>query len=543
MGQKLKKIAKTSPVRASLGTRELSLLLDFSKEINKNLNLDRILQCFTEKVSHLLKTDSCLIHLLNDEGNSLKGRKRYNLDLGFSKSLNPKEGMAVLVFRDKKAVILSNIHKNPHFLLQKEAQKEGFVSAVCLPLQGSEKPIGILTTFSRKARRYSKKDLFLLDSFAAQAAVAIANAQDYERIKKQLNEISLVKENTRKNKNFLRNHITQTEKSYQKLFDAVNDAIFSLNQEGYFATFNRMFLKMTGYTENEIKSLHFSKILHPEDRPMMVNDHQKVMRGEYAPGRYTFRLINKEERIIYVEGNFRRLKENNEVVGILAVLRDVTERRTQQNQLLQSHTLEAIGQLAAGVVDLVQRAQTAELARIQAEMERAKADELAQRQAEMERAQAAELAQLQQVVLDQWEHLRIQPGADQDPQDSPQQPIHSTLTEGPRARAGPETEVQHPSAENGRAQDVRPQQGGLDVEVDQTEVLQQVDPDHAGEHPAEHDLEHREVSQPEESHDLFVPGHLRLLQDKPEGDAGQKPKHEAGRAGDLDWSHVKSSGK
>jgi len=335
MGQKLKKIAKTSPVRASLGTRELSLLLDFSKEINKNLNLDRILQCFTEKVSHLLKTDSCLIHLLNDEGNSLKGRKRYNLGLGFSKSLNLKEGMAGLVFRDKKAMILPNIHKNPNFFLQKEAQKEGFVSAVCLPLQGSEKPIGILTTFSRKARRYSKKDLFLLDSFANQAAVAIANAQDYERIKKQLNEISLVKENARKNKNFLRNHITQTEKSYQKLFDAVNDAIFSLNQEGYFATFNRRFLKMTGFTENEIRSLHFSKILHPEDRPLMINDHQKVMRGEYAPERYTFRIINKEEKIIYVEGNFRRLKEKNEVVGILGVLRDATEKIKLERELLE----------------------------------------------------------------------------------------------------------------------------------------------------------------------------------------------------------------
>ena len=135
-------------------------------------------------------------------------------------------------------------------------------------------------------------------------------------------------------KNLL-NHITRTEQSYQKLFEAVNDAIFFLNREGYFSTFNRMFLKLTGYTEKEIRSFHFSKIIHPEDTPMMVQDHQKVIRGDYAPERYTFRLINKEEKIIYVEGNFRRLKEKNEVVGVLAVLRDVTEKIRLEKELLE----------------------------------------------------------------------------------------------------------------------------------------------------------------------------------------------------------------
>ncbi len=135
-------------------------------------------------------------------------------------------------------------------------------------------------------------------------------------------------------KNLL-NHISRTEKSYRKLFEAVNDAIFFLNPKGYFSTFNRMFLKMTGYTEKEIRSYHFSRIVHPGDLPMMLDDNEKMIRGEYAPGRYTFRLINKEEKVIYVEGNFRRLMEKNEVVGILAVLRDVTEKIRLEKELLE----------------------------------------------------------------------------------------------------------------------------------------------------------------------------------------------------------------
>ncbi len=320
---------------ANLSQRDLSLLLNSSSEIHKNLTLGRVLQVFAKKAAHVLNADACLIHLLNDKGNSLAVRKKYNLGPGFNKPLNPGEGMGKLLWRRKKAVIFLDIQKISNFLWQKEARKEGFGAAISLPLQEDEKAIGLLTAFSRKARGFGNKDLFLLDAMGPQAAVAIKNARDYERMKNRLKEASIVKKIEKKNKNSLKDHITRTEKSYQKLFDAVNDAIFSVNHEGHFATFNRMFLKMTGYTENEIKSLHFSKILHPEDRPMMINDYQKVMRGEYAPGKYTFRLINKEERIIHVEGNFRRLKEKNEVMGVLGVLRDVTEKIKLERELLE----------------------------------------------------------------------------------------------------------------------------------------------------------------------------------------------------------------
>ncbi|MGD0624356.1 MAG: diguanylate cyclase, partial [Thermodesulfobacteriota bacterium] len=313
----------------------------------------------------------------------------------------------------------------------------------------TEKTIGLLVLLSRKGWRDGQKEASLLETFAAHVAGLIENARDRGKIKKRLDELSLLWKSEKKAKDFLENlfnrfvdpilvtdlhgrftfvskaveesfgysqqellgkrvsdfyaggkeeaknimqlllredrllnyeteivsktgnpvsvilsasllrdaqgnavgtlgmgkniteykkllnHVSRTEESYRKLFDAVNDAIFSLNREGYITTFNRMFLKMTGYTEREIRSFHFSKILHPEDAPLMINDHQKVIRGEYAPERYTFRLINREERVIYVEGNFRRLEEKNEVVGILGVLRDVTEKIKLEKELLE----------------------------------------------------------------------------------------------------------------------------------------------------------------------------------------------------------------
>lgn len=131
------------------------------------------------------------------------------------------------------------------------------------------------------------------------------------------------------------NRAHQTEESYQRLFDSVNDAIFSLNREGFFTTFNRMLLQMTGYAEKELRNFHFSKIVHPEDLRSMADDFDRVMLGEEAPERYKFRMVNKEGQIIYVEGNLRRAKEKGRILGILGVLRDVTEQVQLEKELLE----------------------------------------------------------------------------------------------------------------------------------------------------------------------------------------------------------------
>jgi len=439
---------KNTGKRATFWSREFSFFLSLSRQILQGASLDRVFREVVEKAPLLFKADGCIIYLLNKKENALQMVHKYNVGRGFLMPLHPGEGKVRTILKGEKAVAVRNIARDSSFALHQEAGKEGFRSALCAPLR-TEKTIGLLVLLSRKGWRDGQKEASLLETFAAHVAGLIENARDRGKIKKRLDELSLLWKSEKKAKDFLENlfnrfvdpilvtdlhgrftfvskaveesfgysqqellgkrvsdfyaggkeeaknimqlllredrllnyeteivsktgnpvsvilsasllrdaqgnavgtlgmgkniteykkllnHVSRTEESYRKLFDAVNDAIFSLNREGYITTFNRMFLKMTGYTEREIRSFHFSKILHPEDAPLMINDHQKVIRGEYAPERYTFRLINREERVIYVEGNFRRLEEKNEVVGILGVLRDVTEKIKLEKELLE----------------------------------------------------------------------------------------------------------------------------------------------------------------------------------------------------------------
>lgn len=138
--------------------------------------------------------------------------------------------------------------------------------------------------------------------------------------------------------------LAKAEESYHRLFETVNDALFVANLDGYFPTYNRMFLKMTGYSEEEIKTLHFSKLIHPEDLPVALERKKLLSQGKKAPERLSFRLINKAGKTIYVEGNFRRIKDREQVVGTLGAIRDITEKiRIEQELQKLSITDELTG--------------------------------------------------------------------------------------------------------------------------------------------------------------------------------------------------------
>jgi len=433
----------------SLSPQGFSLGREFVRSLDPKAGPEATLRNIARLTSRLSGGDGCLIHLLDRDRNLLQAACRLGAGRAFASPLKPGEGVSGSAFRRQKPVLAPNLMKGPAEPWARAARKEGFTSALALPLRGRQSTLGTITLLRRQARPHGAAELALLVALADQAGVAVEDARSYEKLQGRLKALSREKRREGQIKTFLENivdrsadpiiatdlhgkftfasrgaeemfglpkeellgkkisqfytggerearkimkilakkeklrnyetefvgpggkiisvilsasllkdgqgapvgtlgvsreiteyknllnHITRTEESYQKLFEAVNDAIFYVNREGYFSTFNRMFLKMTGYTDKEIRSFHFSKIVHPDDIPMMVNDHQKVIRGDYAPERYTFRLINKEEKVIYVEGNFRRLKEKNAVVGILAVLRDVTEKIRLEKELLE----------------------------------------------------------------------------------------------------------------------------------------------------------------------------------------------------------------
>jgi PAS domain S-box-containing protein len=144
----------------------------------------------------------------------------------------------------------------------------------------------------------------------------------------------------------------------QLLVDAVVDyAIFLLDQNGNIASWNSGAQRIKGYSAAEIIGTHFSIFYTPEDRekqlPRMALA-TAAEKGKYEAEGWRVRKDGSRFFASVVIDTVR--SDTGELLGFAKVTRDITQRRSAEEQLsqareqlLQSQKLESLGQLTGGV--------------------------------------------------------------------------------------------------------------------------------------------------------------------------------------------------
>ena len=100
--------------------------------------------------------------------------------------------------------------------------------------------------------------------------------------------------------------------------------------------------EMLGFEPREMLGRYASELVHPDDR--VEAGLAFSLTGPDCPSiNLTFRGLRKDGSIIWVEGQYRYLPEDG---GVLAVIRDVTERKRAETMLAEANeTLEAANRI------------------------------------------------------------------------------------------------------------------------------------------------------------------------------------------------------
>jgi PAS domain S-box-containing protein len=141
--------------------------------------------------------------------------------------------------------------------------------------------------------------------------------------------------------------LRKSEEQYRLLVDHANDGIY-ITQEGRIKFHNPKTHQITGYAHEALLEMTFANLVHPEDRQKIYEAQQHKIELGQTPEVFTFRILNKANKIVWVELN---------AVGIhwegrpatLNFLRDVTQFKKTEARLQQSQKMEAIGTLAGGI--------------------------------------------------------------------------------------------------------------------------------------------------------------------------------------------------
>jgi PAS domain S-box-containing protein len=141
--------------------------------------------------------------------------------------------------------------------------------------------------------------------------------------------------------------LRESEERYRSLVANATDMIF-IAQDGVIKFPNPATPAVIGYTETELATQPFTRIIHPEDREMVADRHRRRLRGEQVLNTYTFRILTKAQDVLWVQLNAALVTWEGRP-GILCSLRDVTPQKKLEAQFIHAQKMEAVGTLAGGI--------------------------------------------------------------------------------------------------------------------------------------------------------------------------------------------------
>jgi len=105
---------------------------------------------------------------------------------------------------------------------------------------------------------------------------------------------------------------------------------------------NRMFRQIVGRTDAELRSLNWTDIIHPEDRPVMLEQHERLKGGEIDDFALAMRCLRPDGEVVWVNAEIVRMRTGEGDEYSLALVEDITARRSAENALLESERSKAV---------------------------------------------------------------------------------------------------------------------------------------------------------------------------------------------------------
>ena len=257
--------------------RQREYLLDISRALTAQLNLDELLQMVLAAAAKMLAGQAALMGLRDSEG-TFTIRASYGL---------PEQ--LVPYFAPLLTDVPDDVDRS-RFRIPGLGEKLGHIVAglglrleqvVALPMAFGRELIGTLFVFRAYGARFTADDRQVLGSFADQAAIAVHNAQLYEELSQEKHRLDAILEYTA-------------------------DGVLILDPGMHVFTFNRALAQLSGWAAGAALGLHHDEVVRWARLETDMSLADAVAGGWPLPS----------ARPLYVEGDLRRQNGGTVSVGI-----------------------------------------------------------------------------------------------------------------------------------------------------------------------------------------------------------------------------------
>ena len=162
------------------------VLNDINRAIASTLDLQSVMNILLEKVGQVFPQFGSMVHLLSPQKDVLEALVFRNVDAGSWQQTVPGEnkGFNSITAHMKTPLVIKNAQNDPRSRRPEFLRRNGFVCYLGLPLIVKDEAVGVLALFSKENDAFADADIQFLSTLAGQAAIAIHNAQLYDKLKR-----------------------------------------------------------------------------------------------------------------------------------------------------------------------------------------------------------------------------------------------------------------------------------------------------------------------------------------------------------------------
>jgi PAS domain S-box-containing protein len=304
-------------------------LAETSRALLESLDPAAVTRLVTDKVCRLLDARSASVYRLEVESGDLvaMGHSARGIEgATWTQRFKAGTGIGAVVVQARRLRVTSDVLEDSEVqytpTTRVAIEAEQLRAIIGVPLLIGERVFGALIIRDRTGRIFEPGELRLAEAFADQAAIALDKARLFEEARAGRDFLASVARNSA-------------------------DGIVAADADGRVTFFSSRAEEIWGHPANEVLGRPLADLLGESDQAQgllaRLHVQQRIQNREIS-------VLDREGRAVELSVSFAFLRDAaGTVTGLLAVARDMTERKRTEAALHQSEKLAAMSSLVAGL--------------------------------------------------------------------------------------------------------------------------------------------------------------------------------------------------
>ncbi len=274
--------------------------------------------------------EDCVIYLVDEENQILVQRAAYgfkhlkNHEIYHPITINIGEGIVGKVALTGTSILIKDTTKHPEYIIDDKVR----YSELTVPIIANNKVIGIIDSEHSAKNYFSERHLTDFTTIANLTAIKIKNALIREKqvlIEKSLEEKT---------------------KRFKLIVENASEAIYEMNEQGYYMYANPVFFSLMGYEIEELVQKQYWELVEESHKNRVIKFYQKQLREKQPESYLEFPVVTKNKIIIWIGQSVKiRFNDDGSLRDIISIARNISKRKKVENSILKKQ------QMLQGIVE------------------------------------------------------------------------------------------------------------------------------------------------------------------------------------------------